>query len=103
MSTNLHLNYHRSTSIAAISWTEIDNKADLEQWLLKRNKKHLEQVYDEERPLTREPLRSLLGESGTTDSLMKILDNDFNLDAGDYDPLIRTWLEWLVTSPSNNS
>ena len=91
-----HITITTETPATPPSWSEIDKRSDLETWFLTRNKKHLQQVWDEQRPPSREPLRSLLGDYGTTDNLMKILDNDFDLDSAELDPLLRTWLKWLV-------
>ena len=91
-----HILITTETPNASPSWSEIDNKKDLESWLLTRNKNHLQQVWAEERPPSREPLRSLFGDYGTTDKLMSILENDFDFDSAEFDPLLRTWLEWLA-------
>ena len=53
-----HIRITSTPTDTAPTWIEIDNRSDLERWLLTRNKKHLQQVHDEQRPPSREPLRS---------------------------------------------
>ena len=66
------------------TWTNITDKEALESWLLRRNKKHLQQVRDSESPHVSVEMEAILGEHGTegpttdllTGKIARITKND---------------------------
>jgi hypothetical protein len=46
----------------------------MQEWLRRRNKRHLEQMYVEERPPTKQEFQQILSEHGTSEIAMAILD-----------------------------
>ena len=42
------------------TWTQITNKEEMEEWLLRRNKKHHQQVWEDESVPTQTPIYELL-------------------------------------------
>jgi hypothetical protein len=56
------------------SWRTIDNPAEMQEWLRRRNKRHLNQMHVEERPPTRVEFQKILAEHGTSEIAIGILN-----------------------------
>jgi hypothetical protein len=69
------------TSAARVSpnWITVDDTEEVQQWLMKRNKRHLKQMQIEQRPPTTDEFKHILAEHGTSKVADAILD-------GTYDP-----------------
>ena len=56
------------------SWRTIEDPAEMQEWLRRRNKRHLNQMHVEERPPTRVEFQQILAEHGTSEIAIGILD-----------------------------
>ena len=60
------------------TWTKITDKEALESWLLRRNKKHLQQVCDSKSPPISTKMEPILGEHGTEGPATNLLTGNIN-------------------------
>ena len=60
------------------SWRTVDDPAEMQEWLRRRNKRHLNQMHVEQRPPTRAEFQSVLAEHGTSEVAQAILDGTFD-------------------------
>ena len=58
------------------TWTKVTNKEALESWLLRRNKKHLQQVRDSESPHVSAEMEAILGEHDTESPATNLLNGN---------------------------
>eukprot|EP00956_Cyclotella_meneghiniana_P028262 scaffold65213_cov39-Cyclotella_meneghiniana.AAC.1 len=56
------------------SWRTVEDPSEMQEWLRKRNKRHLNQMYIEERPPTKVEFQSILSQHGTSEVALGILD-----------------------------
>jgi len=56
------------------TWQTVDKPDEMQEWLMRRNKRHLNQMHAEERPPTRKEFQSILAEHGTSETAMAILN-----------------------------
>ncbi|KAL3785202.1 hypothetical protein ACHAWO_011947 [Cyclotella atomus] len=56
------------------TWRSIDDPEEMQEWLRRRNKRHLNQMYAEERPPTRVEFNKILAEHGTSEVAIGILE-----------------------------
>ena len=61
------------------TWRTIDEAKEMDEWLLRRNKRHYQQMHIENRPPVREEFEPVLSEQGTSSIVDEIL-------AGTFDP-----------------
>ena len=60
-------------SRGAQTWTKITDREALESWLVRRNKKHLQQLHDSESPHVSTEMEAILGEHGIEDPATDLL------------------------------
>ena len=60
------------------SWRQIDDPAEMQEWLRRRNKRHLNQMHVEKRPPTLAAFQSVLAEHGTSEVAQAILEGTFD-------------------------
>jgi hypothetical protein len=77
------------------SWRTVDDPAEMQEWLRRRNKRHLNQMHVEQRPPTRAEFQTVLAEHGTSDVARAILDGTFDPTTLDMDEGIVTFLRGL--------
>ncbi len=78
---------------AAPRWTKISKVSEMEHWLLRRNKRHLQQMYLEESPPTHLSFTEIMGEHGTSEAVDVILDGEFDIDGTDLPTQMKQWLK----------
>ena len=67
------------------TWTKIIENNDIERWLLRRNKKHHQQVHDDNGPHVSEKLLNIFGDDGTGEEVDNLLSGNIDIDALDRD------------------
>ncbi|KAL3802447.1 hypothetical protein ACHAWO_004749 [Cyclotella atomus] len=77
------------------SWRTVDDPAEMQEWLRRRNKRHLNQMHVEQRPPTRAEFRSVLAEHGTSEVAQAILDGTFDPTTLGMDEGIETFIRGL--------
>jgi hypothetical protein len=60
------------------SWRTVDDPEEMQEWLRRRNKQHLNQMHVEKRPPTRAEFQSVLAEHGASEVAQAILDGTFD-------------------------
>ena len=66
-------------SIKAPTWTRVTKPEEMESWLMRRNKRHLQQMYIEQSPLTTEAFAPILEDYGTSTITDEILGGTFDV------------------------
>eukprot|EP00956_Cyclotella_meneghiniana_P042621 scaffold248723_cov109-Cyclotella_meneghiniana.AAC.1 len=56
------------------SWRTVEDPYEMQEWLRRRNKRHLNQMHAEERPPTKVEFQSILSQHGTSEVALGILD-----------------------------
>ncbi|KAL7506238.1 hypothetical protein ACHAXN_003506 [Cyclotella atomus] len=77
------------------SWRIVDDPAEMQEWLRRRNKRHLNQMHVEQRPPTRAEFQSVLAEHGTSEVAQAILDGTFDPTTLKMDEGIETFIQGL--------
>ncbi|KAL7523469.1 hypothetical protein ACHAWF_003332, partial [Thalassiosira exigua] len=80
-----------------ISWRQLRDKETMERHLLRRNKRHLQQVAMEECPPRQSYFEDILSEFGTSDAADDLLDGDTSADLSRFPPIVRAWLRQFST------
>ncbi|EED87047.1 predicted protein [Thalassiosira pseudonana CCMP1335] len=78
---------------SAPRWTTISKASEMEHWLLRRNKRHLQQMYLEESPPTLPSFTAIMGEHGTSEAVDTILEGEFDIDGTGLPPQMKQWLK----------
>ncbi|KAL3787049.1 hypothetical protein ACHAWO_007438 [Cyclotella atomus] len=60
------------------SWQMIDDPEEMQEWLRKQNKRHLNQMHVKERPPTRVEFQKILAERATSEIALGILEGTLN-------------------------
>ena len=68
-----------STVPAPPTWRVVDDADEMEEWLLRCNKRHLQQMYVEERPPTTPVLKGLMSNHGTSKTADKLLSGELDI------------------------
>eukprot|EP01082_Thalassiosira_pseudonana_P000020 g42.t1 g42 contig1:95429-95875(+) len=82
------------------TWRKITNVDEMEQWLLRRNKRHLQQMDLEESPPTLPPFTALMGDHGTSTTVDAILEGTFDIDSTDLPEQMKAWLKTMKRTPA---
>lgn len=83
------------TSRGPIKWKRITNKTEMEEVIVMRNKKHLQQVAMEEAPPTKPEYSKFFAEYGCSELSDKLLDGELTDELDSFPPTIRTWFQNL--------
>ncbi|KAL7546462.1 hypothetical protein ACHAWF_009794, partial [Thalassiosira exigua] len=75
-----------------ISWKRLTEKSEMEAHLLRRNKRHLQQVAMESTPPSQGYFESILSEFGTSNAADDLLEGETTNDMTQFPPVVRTWL-----------
>ncbi|KAL7548720.1 hypothetical protein ACHAWF_017511 [Thalassiosira exigua] len=75
-----------------ISWKRLTEKSEMEAHLLRRNKRHLQQVAMEPTPPSQGYFESILSEFGTLNAADDLLEGETTNDMTQFPPVVRTWL-----------
>lgn len=86
-------------SITEQTWTKVSNPEEMESWLMRRNKRHLQQMYIEGSPPTTKEFESILEEHGTSEIADQILDGTFDYDSIDMGEEMKLFLKSLKRTP----
>jgi hypothetical protein len=65
-------------SIELIQWSKVTKPEEIENWLLRRNKRHLQQMYFEKSPPTTAQFEHILADYGTSAVADAILNGDYD-------------------------
>eukprot|EP01082_Thalassiosira_pseudonana_P016004 g13600.t1 g13600 contig9:10029-12311(+) len=82
------------------TWRKITNMEEMEQWLLRRNKRHLQQMYLEDSPPTLPSFAAMMGEHGTSTTVDAILDGTFDIDSIELPEQMKAWLKTMKRTPA---
>ncbi|KAL7531035.1 hypothetical protein ACHAXR_003811 [Thalassiosira sp. AJA248-18] len=78
-----------------IAWTKISDKSRIEQCLMERNKRHLQQMAMEDNPPSQSAFEDLLGNYGCNPTADRLLDGDLTTDINSFPCVVRTWLSHI--------
>ena len=81
------------------TWTKITETEIIEKWLLRRNKKHLQQVYDDESPHVSAEMERILGEHGIETPVDQLLDGTLDKIIAEEDECMSEWRRYMVMTP----
>eukprot|EP01082_Thalassiosira_pseudonana_P014896 g13554.t1 g13554 contig8:946492-947667(+) len=84
---------------SAPRWKKITKASEMEDWLLRRNKRHLQQMYLEESPPTHQSFTTITGHHGTSETVDAILEGDYNIDGTDLPLQMKQWLKTMQRTP----
>ena len=70
-------------SIQQWTWTKVTKPDEMEEWLMRRNKRHLQQMYIEQSPPTTKEFEPILADHGTSSITDEILNGTVDLDSLD--------------------
>eukprot|EP00956_Cyclotella_meneghiniana_P030597 scaffold77517_cov56-Cyclotella_meneghiniana.AAC.2 len=82
-------------SIQQATWSRVTKPEEMEQWLLKRNKRHLQQMYIENCPPTMSNFAPILEEYGTSSKAKQVLNGECDLESLNLSPEMKWFLESL--------
>ena len=82
-------------SIKLATWKKVTKPEEMEEWLLKRNKRHLQQMYLENCPPTKSNFAPILEDYGTSATAKDILNGDYDLESLNLSPEMKWFLESL--------
>ena len=86
-------------SIAPCTWKKITKPIEIEAWILRRNKRHLQQMYVEKSPPTTEEFAPILEDHGTSDTAKSVLDGTYDSSQLNLGPEMEMFLKSLVMTP----
>lgn len=86
-----------------ISWKKVTNKIELENIIVERNKKHLQQVAMEEAPPLQPKFQKLLDDYGCGPNSNKILDGKLTTELESFPQIVRTWFTTLKRTANMSS
>jgi hypothetical protein len=78
----IQITHHYTTEL--LSWAEITDGDEMEQWFLRRNKKHLQQMWADHSFPTSDAFRPFAEEHGTCNLVQDLLDGKLDIDSFDY-------------------
>ena len=85
------------------TWTKVTNKEALESWLLRRNKKHLQQVRDSESPHVSAEMEAILGEHGTEDPATDLLNGNTAQITEDDSACVTAWRKHIAMTEAERN
>ena len=68
----------------------------MEEWLLRRNKKHHQQVWEDEGVPTKAPIHDLLTQE---EKIEKLLNGEIDIERLEVPEHVKEWLHWLKKTP----
>ena len=68
----------------------------MEDWLLRQNKKHHQQVWEDESIPTQPPVYGLLTQDENID---KLLNGEIDIESLEVPDYIKEWLHWIMKTP----
>ena len=86
-------------SIAPCTWKKITKPIEIEAWILRRNKRHLQQMYVEKSPPTTDEFAPILDDHGTSDTAKSVLDGTYDTSQLNLGPEMEMFLNSLVMTP----
>jgi hypothetical protein len=95
--TNTAIYVSDPTSVikAPPSWSTIDDTTEMQEWLTKRNKRHLQQMIVEKRPPTRDEFKHILAEHGTSEVADAILNGEYDTSTLQMGPEMEQFIKGL--------
>jgi hypothetical protein len=81
------------------TWRVIDNADEMEEWLLRRNRWHLQQMYVKERPPTTPAFSGILSDHGTSHIADQLLSGDFDVTSLSMGVEMEEFLRHLKMTP----
>ena len=75
-----------------ITWRRITERGEIENFLLRRNKRHLQQVAMEESPPSLAYFQDLLSEYGTSDLSTRLLEGEITTELDAFPSVVRKWI-----------
>ena len=78
-----------------IAWETVTDPVEIESWLAKRNKCHLQQVWADGSPAVSHPLAAIFGTDDTNDEADSLLSGSYDIDSLDIPEYAKTWLRWF--------
>ena len=82
------------------TWRKIVRKEDIEGWLLRRNKKHHQQVYNDNSPHVTGTIGKLFQDEETINNILDGHTDANDLDIPDY---AKVWLRTLTKTPAEQN
>eukprot|EP00956_Cyclotella_meneghiniana_P035927 scaffold119601_cov26-Cyclotella_meneghiniana.AAC.1 len=86
-------------SIQQWTWTKVTKPEEMEDWLMRRNKRHLQQMYVEQSPPTTAEFEPFLAEHGTSSLTDEILNGTLDLEGFDLSKEMKLFLKSLQQTP----
>ena len=90
-------------SIAPCTWRKITKPVEIEAWLLRRNKRHLQQMFVEGSPPTTDAFAPILEEYGTSEVAKRVLDGTYDSSELNLGPEMELFLNALKMTPEERA
>jgi hypothetical protein len=79
---NISITHHHN--LEQLSWTEVTESGELEEWFIRRNKAHLQQMWTDGSFPTSPDFRPFLEDYGTGETVQELLNGEFNIDQSNF-------------------